>query len=89
MVMRHLMEVTMVVEGSEGWARRLGQSRTEQGRPLASTAFASGSGTSSNNSSRHSSHSRKMTISNSSAIKLVMRVIGLSKAMGRLVVSFI
>ena len=35
-LMRHLIEVMLVVEGKEGWARRLAERRREQGLPLPS-----------------------------------------------------
>ena len=68
--MRHLMEVMLVVEGKEGWARRLAERRREQGLPLPSVELVVGT-------------------SGSNTGLLVRRVMGVSKEIGRLVVSFI
>ena len=38
-LMRHLMEVTLVVEGEEGWAKRLAEERRKRNRPLPSVDF--------------------------------------------------
>ena len=41
-LMRHLIEVMLVVEGKEGWTRRLAERRREQGLPLPSVEFIHG-----------------------------------------------
>jgi len=38
-MMRHLVEVMMVVEGNQGWAREVRDRRCEQGMPLPSVSF--------------------------------------------------
>ena len=73
--MRHLMEVMLVVEGKEGWARRLAERRREQGLPLPSVELV-GSG------------STRVTRSYSSLAALVRRVVE-NKEVGRVVISFI
>ena len=69
-LMRHMMEVMLVVEGMEGWARRLAERRREQGLPLPSVELVADT-------------------SGSNTGLLVRRVMGVSKEIGRLVVSFL
>ena len=58
--MRHLMEVVLVVEGKEEWARRLADERREQGLPLPSVELLE-TGSKSSGSSSSSSGSGGFT----------------------------
>ena len=69
--MRHLIEVMLVVEGKEGWARRLAERRREQGLSLPSVELVAD------------------TSGGNNTGLLVRRVMGVSKEIGRLVVSFL
>ena len=73
--MRHLIEVMLVVEGKEEWARRLAEKRREQGLPLPSLELV-GSG------------STRVTRSYWSLAALVRRVVE-NKEVGRVVISFL
>ena len=79
--MRHLMEVMLVVESKEGWARKLAAGRREQRRPLPSVKFMG--------SSHHVA--QRATRSGSPITAGLLRMIaeGLNKDLGRLIVSFI
>ena len=98
--MRHLMEVTLVVEGKEGWAMRIAESRREQGLPLPSVELVETGNkrarmSSSNNSSSSSSSSSSSWDSSSSIdvgalVKGVVETVEAeAKKLGKLMVSFI
>ena len=94
--MRHLMEVMLVVEGKEGWARRLAEERREQGLPLPSVELLETGNKRSRMSSNSSSSSSSSSSSDSSSIDVGALVKGVvetveaeAKKLGKLVVSFI
>jgi len=82
--MRHLVEVTSVVEGGrERWARMVKERRRRQGRPLPSIGFLPCGG--SGGTSTSMLHKRI----GDNAEELVRKVVAVSKEIGWLVVSFI
>ena len=96
--MRHLMEVMLVVEGKEGWARRLAEERREQGLPLPSVELLEtgnkrsrmSSNSSSSSSSSNSSSSNSSSIDVGALVKGVVETVEAeAKKLGKLVVSFI
>ena len=97
------MEVMLVVEGKEGWARRLAEERREQGLPLPSVELLETGNKRSRMSSNSSSSSGSSSSSNSSSsssdsssidvgalVKGVVETVEAeAKKLGKLVVSFI
>jgi len=75
-MMRHLVEVTMVLEGKQPWARALRDRRSEQGVPLPIVCFRK---------------IRRTTSSGDSVLCGLMRCLceAVDKEIMRLVVSFI
>ena len=80
--MRHLMEVILVVEGKEGWARSVAEGRRQQGLPLPSVELM-GTEDTITTSSSSSSSSSSMNVA-----ALVRRIVE-TKEVGRVVISFL
>jgi len=81
-MMRHLMEVMMVIEGEEGWARRIAGRRVVHGLlPLPSIEWLE--------DKVFMASTITTTTTTTTFVSLLVKVLGLNRDVGRCVLSFI